>query len=135
MKNGILFLCLVLFLGSCKKLIENGQEDAVVKAMTTGQWKVTSFVKDGIDVTGDFSDYKFQFYKNGTVQAFKNGIVENTGTWTADADTYTINAQFNNASYPLLLLNATFLITDAADTYVVANTINGEPRALRLQKI
>ena len=37
----------VLLTSSCKKTIQNIQEDLVIKAMTDGQWAVTNFILNG----------------------------------------------------------------------------------------
>lgn len=136
MKNILAFILLVFAFTGCKKTIENAQEDALIQIMTNGQWSVTSYQKGSTDVTADFSGYKFQFKSNRTVDAIKNNAVEKTGTWEGNAYARSIFSNFSNAVNPLLLLNGTFIITDSGLTYVEANqTINGEVRTLRLDKI
>jgi hypothetical protein len=122
-------------LASCKKLVEKKAEDAIMKVMTDGQWVVTSFTSNGSDVTTDFSGYSFQFFDDYTVKAVKNGTVAQTGTFQGDVSAMTISSNFPNAVNPLLLLNATWHITNTSDTYVIANTTVGtEIRTLRLDK-
>lgn len=128
---GWLLLCT-----GCKKVINQKAEDIIVKAMTDGQWVITSFVNNGSDVTTDFSAYKFQYYSNLTVDAIKNGSVEKTGTWAGDAPNMNISAAFNTTANPLVLINGTWHITDNSWTYVVATLTNGsDTRTLRLQKL
>lgn len=132
----VAILCSFLFCISCKKAVEKKAEDIIVKAMTDGQWVVTSFVNNGTDVTTDFSSYKFQYYSNLTVEAIKNGSVEQTGSWAGDAPNMNISANFNTAANPLVLINGTWHITDNSWTYVVATlTVGTETRTLRLQKL
>ncbi len=132
----VAILCSFLFCISCKKAVEKKAEDIIVKAMTDGQWVVTSFVNNGTDVTTDFSSYKFQYYSNLTVEAIKNGSVEQTGNWAGDAPNMNISANFNTAANPLVLINGTWHITDNSWTYVVATlTVGTETRTLRLQKL
>jgi len=133
----ILAIILISFaFTSCKKAIENIQEDALIQIMTNGQWSVTSYKKGMDDITADFSGYKFQFKSNRTVDAIKNNIVEKTGTWDGNAYNRSITSNFANATSPLLFLNGTFNITDSGLNYVEANqTVNGEVRTLRLDKI
>ena len=119
----------------CKKIIEKKAEDAIMKAMTDGQWVITNFTSNGTDITADFTAYKFQYFQNYTVNAIKNGTVEKTGTWHGDANTMNISADFPGAVNPILLLNGTWHITDNGWTYVIANmTVNSEVRTLRLDK-
>jgi hypothetical protein len=135
MKNFIIITLGFLFLTGCKKIVEKKAEDAIVKAMTDGQWVITNFTSDGTDLTSDFTSYKFQYFDNYTVNAIKNGTVENTGTWLGDVNTMNISANFPGASTPILLLNGTWHITDNSWTYVKATmTVNSEVRTLRLDK-
>lgn len=128
----ILLLSITLF--SCKKTIENIQEDLVLKAMTDGQWKITTFTNNGNTV--DFSTYKFQYYSNKTVDAFNNGIVEKTGTWDGNATTMTTSANFTGAVYPIQLINGNWNITKNSWTYVEATqNIGSDSKFMRLEKL
>jgi len=135
MKNFAIITLGFFFLTGCKKFVEKQAENAIVKAMTDGQWIITSFTADSTDVTSDFTSYKFQYFDNYTVDAIKNGTVEQTGTWLGDVNAMNISANFPGASNPILLLNGTWHITDNSWTYVKATmTINSEVRTLRLDK-
>lgn len=138
MKNYVAFLILVSFLGltGCKKAIEKLKEDAIVKAMTDGQWVITSFVQDGNTITSDFAGYSFKYFANKTVDAIRNGSVEKTGTWDGDAATMTTWANFNNATTPLNLINGSWHIDNSSWTYVVATqTGSGTTKTMRLDKL
>jgi hypothetical protein len=135
MKRLILTVLSLTLLAGCKKTIEKKAEDAILKAMTDGQWVLTSFTSNGIDITADFSAYKFQFFDNYTVNAIKNGAIEKTGDWQGDVNSMSISANFPAVSNPLLLLNGTWHITDYSWTYVTATmTVGSEVRTLRLEK-
>jgi hypothetical protein len=140
MKNRYLLLFLSLVIAGCgakDKIVEQQQENLIMAAITTGQWKVTGYVKGGVDVTTDFSGYLFQFRNNYTVDALLNGYVEKTGSWAAagDMQSQTMTANFANATNPLLLLNGTWDIVTTTWTSVDAKqTVNGEQRTLRLDK-
>ena len=134
MKPLLIILSLICFAG-CKKTIEKKAENAIMKAMTDGQWAITSFISDGSNVTNDFSTYRFQYFDNYTVNAIKNGTVESTGNWDGDYSTMSIIASFPNATDPLLLLNGTWHVTDNSWTYVEATmTVGSTIRSLRLDK-
>jgi hypothetical protein len=135
MMKFVLIILLPVALISCKKAIQKQEENLIVKAMTDGQWVITSFTDNGEDITTDFSPYKFQYFKNNTVEAIKNGTVENTGTWKGNIDNMSISANFSTVSTPLILLNGTWTITDNSWTYVKATMTDGnEIRVLRLDK-
>src|SRR6185436_17014842 len=114
----LLIISSLVLLCSCKKAIEKKAENAIMKAMTDGQWVITSFISDGSNITTDFSTYRFQYFSNYTVNAIKSGTVEATGNWDGDASAMNIIANFPNVTDPLLLLNGTWHITDNSWTYV-----------------
>ena len=135
MKKLYVFILITIFTG-CIKTAQQVQENIVIQAVTTGQWKVTTFINDGTDVTSSFAPYTFQFKTNFTVDAYNNGSVENTGTWNADAGSKTITSNFSNPSTTLLLLNGTWSITNSTMTSVDATlTLNGKTKTMRLDKI
>jgi hypothetical protein len=120
----------------CEKSIRNAHEDLIIKAMTDGQWAITSFTQNGSDITTNFTGYKFQYYKNKTVDAIKNGTVEKTGTWDGEATTMTTSANFINAVAPLSLINGSWHIDNNSWTFVVATQTTGtETKTMRLDKL
>lgn len=136
MKNLITAIFLLTLLSGCQKLIEEVQQDLVIKAMTDGQWKITSFTLNGNNITTDFSTYKFQYYSNKTVDAINNGSVEKTGTWDGNGSTMTTSASFVGATTPLSLINGSWRITNNSWTFVEATqTVGAETKTMRLDKI
>jgi lipopolysaccharide export LptBFGC system permease protein LptF len=134
MKPLVALIGLILFTG-CNKIKENIQEDLVIKAMTEGQWQVSSFTKGSENKTADFSPYRFQFRSNKTVEAINNGTQEKTGSWEADPNNRTITSNFSNATATVMLLNGTWRITSNSWDFVEATqTVNNEVLKLRLDK-
>jgi hypothetical protein len=130
----VAFLFLLVFLLGCNK--EELARNALMDAMTHGQWKITSFKDNTTDITTLFTVYTFQFKENYTVDIIHNNSIEKTGTWTADINALTITAAFPNVTDPILLLNGTWHITNSDWTWVEAyQTINGEQRLLRMEKL
>ena len=130
-----LLLFSFLFFSGCKKTVENAVENAIINSMTDGQWVITNFTENGIDITAGFSGYKFQYHSNKTVDAIKNGIVENTGSWNGNTANKTTWADFPGAAQPLPLLNGTWEITNNTLTYVKASqTMGTEIKTFRLDK-
>lgn len=135
MKKIITLVVVITLLNGCKKAIENIQQDIVIKAMTDGQWAITSFTLNGANITTDFTPYKFKYYSNKTVDAIKNGAVEKTGNWDGNANTMTTSAAFSNATYPITLINGTWHIDNNSWTFVVASQSSGsETKTMRLDK-
>jgi hypothetical protein len=126
---------LLLAVTGCKKAIENKQEDLVIKAMTDGQWIVTNFVLNSVNITPDFASYKFKYYENKTVDAIKNGTVEKTGQWDGNSSNNTTWANFTGVIYPLSLINGTWHIDRNSWTYVEASQTSGsDTKIMRLDK-
>lgn len=135
MKNLLLLLILVFSLTTCKKAVQRSAEDAIVVAMVNGQWAITNFVQNGTNHTADFNNYKFQYYSNKTVDAIKNGTIEQTGNWDGNAATMTTSANFPVATTPLNLINGDWHIDNNSWTFVIASQINStETKTMRLDK-
>jgi hypothetical protein len=134
--NSLLVSFLLLaVMTSCKKTIEQIQEDLVIKAMTDGQWKITNFVYNGNNITADFDSYRFKYYSNKTVDAINNGAIEKTGNWDGNSSNMTTWANFTGAVHPLVLINGNWQITRNSWTYVEANQITGtDTKIMRLDK-
>jgi len=136
MRKAIAIISFFLLFSGCKKTIEKIKENAVISAMTDGQWVITSFVKNGTTITSDFAGYKFQFFSNKTVQAIKNSVVEKTGNWEGDVNNLTITTDFPSAVLPLTLLNGTWHIDNSSMTFVAASQNSGsDVKTLRLEKL
>ena len=136
MKKFLPLVALILIGLSCKKIKEAVYEDMVIKAMTDGQWAITSFTLNGSNITSDFTGYKFQYYSNKTVDAIKNGLVEKTGTWDGNANTMTTSANFPSAINPLLMINGNWNIINSSWTYVTASqTVGSDVKTMRLDKL
>lgn len=126
---------LIVAFTSCKKAIQNSQEDLVLLAMTSGQWKISNFVYNGNNITSDYSTYRFKYYKNKTVDAIKNGTLEQTGQWDGNSANQTTWANFNGAAYPINLINGTWNIVNNSWTHVTATqNIGSETKTMRLDK-
>ena len=136
MKEFFPFLSVIILLCGCKKTAQSIQEDLVIQAMVNGQWAITSFIQNGINITSDFDGYRFKYYSNKTVDAILNGFVQKTGTWDGSSSTMTTWANFPNALQPLILINGSWHIDNSGWTFVVATQVIGsETKTMRLDKL
>jgi hypothetical protein len=85
----LLLLIISISIAHCAKKKEEIQKDLVIQVMTSGRWLVQNFSENTTDVTNEFTNYEFQFFENGTVQAI-NGTVITSGTWVGNANPLTI---------------------------------------------
>jgi hypothetical protein len=119
----------------CQKQIQEIEEDLVIQAMTSGQWKMSAFVQNGSDRTADFIAFRFRYNRDYTVDAIRNGIIEQRGTWNGSASTRTISANFPNPINPIDLVNGNWSITRSGASYVEATqSLNGIQKTIRLDK-
>jgi hypothetical protein len=129
-----LILLSALVFCSCKKLVQQQEQNALVSIITNGTWYVQKYVQDTTDISSSFSAYTFQFRSDGTVTG-TNGTVSINGTWSGDLTSKTITSNFPAGSGVLNDLDGVWKITDSSLTYVVANTtVNSTTNSLRLQK-
>jgi len=119
---------------SCKKLVQQQEQNAAIQIITNGLWYVQTYTNNGTDISAIFDGYVFQFKQDGTVVGTKDNISV-TGTWSASIPNRSITSNFPNAGSPLNKLNSVWKITDSSIDYVVANaTISDSTENLRLQK-
>jgi hypothetical protein len=119
---------------SCKKAIDKKKQDLVITAMTDGRWYVQEYLAGSTNVTSEFEGYEFQFYSNGTVDGIKTAATT-PGTWSGDANNFTITSNFPGSSQPLSRLNGIWKITENDWVYVHAYLVNGsETYYLKLHK-
>ena len=136
MKSKIVVSLLLVcaFSYSCKKYVQQQEQNALVSLITSGSWIVTRYLQNGTDVTNSFSGYSFQFSSSGTVSGI-NGTTVVNGTWAGDINTKTITSNFPSAGPPLSLLNAVWKITDSyPDSVAATATIDSSTNILNLHK-
>jgi hypothetical protein len=122
MKKPLLILFLLfaaLSFSGCKKAIEDKKEDLVMSAITDGTWIVEQFFENTNNISNDFLDYDFNFFKDGSVKGIKAGVIT-PGTWSGNASNYSITSNFPSASDPVQKLNGIWKITDSYWDYVEA---------------
>lgn len=130
----ILILLFIVSFFSCKKIIQRQEQNEALNIMTNGQWLVSKYLQDSVDITSTLSAYVFQFKSDGTVTG-TNGTITVTGTWTTDIPSRTITSNFPANSGAVNELDATWKITDSSTDYVVAfSTINSNTNNLKLVK-
>lgn len=124
-----LFLLIALFsttlFTSCKKAIQQAQEDFVVNLIVNNTWVVTNFAEGSNNITTAFAPYEFKFNRDETVFGKKTGEPDAIGTWKGNATSMTITAAFPSGPAPLNKLTGVWLITRTTLTSVTANRTEG----------
>ncbi|HEV3252587.1 MAG TPA: hypothetical protein VGZ71_16620 [Puia sp.] len=129
-----LFLFIPGVFPSCKKFVQQQEQNALINILTNGVWVVTNYSENGNNITSAFSGYTFQFKSNGTVMGINGSTVVN-GTWAGDLNKRTITSDFPTAGTPIDKLNAVWTITDSYVDSVSANTIiNSQTDYLSMKK-
>ena len=81
-------LAVALFLSAaCSDDDDNSgpSASAVIDTVTSGNWRITSFVEDGTDHTTDFTNYEFTFEESGLLMAIGPDDTV-SGAWSVDDD-------------------------------------------------
>ena len=108
---------------SCKKFIEQQEQNAVMKIITTGYWHVSNYKQNDSNITASFSGYLFKFDANNTVTGTKDNT-STKGQWSVDIANRAIISNFPGAGDPLILLNAKWTIKDSYTDSVSAWSID-----------
>jgi hypothetical protein len=121
---------------SCKKYIQKQEQNAIVSAMTDGEWYVTGYKQNDSDITASFSGYLFKFDADNKVTATQ-GASSVSGKWTDNIAAHTLTADFPGVAAPLVYLNETWTITDGYTDSVSArsvDTVDHTTNILQLKK-
>lgn len=125
MRYGIMLL-IILVTGAigCKKAAVESARRVLLDLMTNGRWIVQTFTESGVDLSGEYTSWEFQFYENGTVDGL-NGTQKVTGTWAVDEVKLTIQSNFPAGSPPALVrLSEIWNLTKTTFSYVEAKPSN-----------
>jgi len=139
MKNITLLTASLLFVltipFSCKKFIQQQEQNYIVDLVTKGQWRITNYLDhQTINITDSFAGYAFQFNKNNTLYGVKFGQQTN-GTWSVDISKKSITTIFPTASYPITMLNRTWIVTDSyVDSVAAKSAVDSSYDILNLHK-
>jgi hypothetical protein len=129
-----IFLLFAGTLFSCKKFVQQQEQNALVTVVTSGTWRVSRYLENDSDITNSFSGYAFKFNTDGTVNGINVDSVVN-GTWSGNLAARTITSNFPTAGSPVNKLNAVWKITDSyTDSVAASSTVNGATHILNLHK-
>jgi hypothetical protein len=129
-------LCIIMMVVTtgCKKQIDQLKADAIVDVMVKGKWAIREYLEGPTDITSNFTDYRFQFFRDNTVTAFVGTTVVQNGTWNGSNSTPVITITFSNATAPLSKLNGTWTAYSYDNNGPKFNqTINGVEMKLSLR--
>lgn len=103
----LLWLLIPVFgivLTSCSAEEDIANPNTVTDIVTTGKWKVNTYIESNQDHTTDFAGYSLSFDRNGTVTATIGGTTY-TGSWAEDKVLRRITFNFANPSPELERIN------------------------------
>jgi len=121
---------------SCKKIVDQAQQNALYDLITNGRWELTRFNDAGTDRMAEYAGYQFQFFRNSTVSAFKTGQPEVSGKWTSNLQNLSFTADFSSAGLPLSRFTTGWIITRSTLTIVeAASTDIGKDYQITLRKL
>jgi hypothetical protein len=139
MKNRNLLIASLLVLliipFSCKKFIQQQEQNYIVDLVTKGTWRITGYLDHQTNnITDSFAGYSFQFNKDQTLYSTKFGQ-QTYGTWVVDVSKKSITTNFQSATYPITMLNYTWIITDSyTDSVAAKSAVDSSFNILNLHK-
>ncbi len=103
-----------LLLAGCSKDKSIMASDVANDNLLAGTWQVTYLMKDGIDHTTEFNDYKIEFADGGAVAA-ANSLLSVHGNWSVSEvqTTTSLSMNFQTAH------DATEIFDEFAGTWVI----------------
>jgi len=127
MKNKVLLTASLVLLSSihfsCKKYVQQQEQNYIVQLVTNGTWRITGYLDhQTFNLTDSFAGYAFQFNANNTLFGSRFGQ-QTYGTWSVDISAKSITTNFPSATYPITLLNHTWIITDSYTDSVAAKAV------------
>ncbi len=136
MRSFLFFLILVLGFAGCKK---PGANATLENQLTSGTWRVSSYIENGDNQTDLFLGYVFDFENAGNIVILFESNV-NDGSWvrTNTSDTEPrIRLNFGNTA-PLQKLNWEWEATMRTDDIILFRNVNSQGnlsnRSLTLQR-
>lgn len=135
--RNLLFVSCVCFLtNSCvKKIVEEATNDLFVSIMTTGKWKVTSYMEETTDLTASFMGWETQFFSNNTSISIKGTSTVN-GTWSGGLATNKMTVNTVSPIAPLEKLIGTWdIVNGTFTTAKFSQYRNGVNLKLELTKL
>lgn len=97
-------ICLICALFSCKKTVDNLKADYVLGVLTNGRWFLDNYTLNDVDITSNFSEYEFQFYDGGKMEAITASTVF-TGTWSGNSSNLTFTVNLPSTDAKLVYMN------------------------------
>jgi hypothetical protein len=132
----VLLGLLAILAFSCKKYIQQQEQNEATSIITDGYWYVSGFEQNNSDITALFSGYLFKFNTNNTVTG-TNSSLTYAGNWSDNIPARTITTDFPGAASPITYLNETWTITDSYTDSVSAkstDTVLHTSNLLQLKK-
>ena len=117
--NGTVYYLIILTLvalSSCKKDDNSGSTQDIVQVVTSGTWRITSFVESSENKTADFAGYTFSFESNSQLIASLSGT-NTIGSWRWDDGSSKFHISIGNGT-PLSDFTDDWLILEKTETLI-----------------
>lgn len=136
MKALLFGLAALVVLSGCKKVKESVVETAAINFLDGTEWRVTAFTEGPTSHSADFSTFIFRFNRDQTVTALRDQVPAAAGVFRTDVANRSIYANFPAGTpHPLILLNATWTITQSTmRTLTATTTVGSQPRELKMER-
>lgn len=94
MRKNVILLAMMMgaFLASSCSSDDNGAStnhptaNEIIQVVSSGTWRITSYIDSGNDETADFAGYNFAFTASTNIVAAANGTDTYSGIWSVEND-------------------------------------------------
>lgn len=129
-KIASLLLVIMIAFSSCKKEDNSSSTSQSATAILSsniqqGNWRVTSFIENGVNQTNHYTGYQFQFASSGTVTAVNGGSTV-SGTWSSGSDNSQLKLILSfGSAVPFQELNSDWHVTQNSSTIIKLEDVSG----------
>ncbi len=133
----VLFVFTCFFYSCSPEESPSRTDENLIQNLSVGQWRISSFLLNGVNQTSDFDGYNFVFYPGGQSEVFRGTQLLGQGTWSTIVAGDRIQLQLSfPQDDPFAVLNGAWF-----QTHIVLNRIKitkesqGSLKELILQKL
>jgi hypothetical protein len=95
----------------------------VINTVTSGTWRITSFIEDGVNRTQYFTGFIFTFQSGGVLVA-SNGTETHTGAWSVTTDDQDDDSPSNSLDFNIIFTAPETFTEISEDWDIISRSAN-----------
>ncbi|OYX17661.1 MAG: hypothetical protein B7Z16_09850 [Algoriphagus sp. 32-45-6] len=94
MRRLLLLIGIAFLVFSCAEEEPVRTDENLIQNLSFGQWRISSFLLNGVNQTSDFDGKNFVFYPSGQSEVFRGTQLLGQGTWSTTVLTFSPDSEF-----------------------------------------